>query len=59
MPFVAQNNFKPIYTRGCFNILKHPLCYLYLILMMEQTNTCKCHSNTVFIAGFNNMIITY
>ena len=31
----------------------------FFILMMEQADTGKCHGNAVFIAGFDNMVITY
>ena len=27
--------------------------------MMEQADTGKCHGDTVFVAGFNYMVITY
>ena len=30
-----------------------------MLLMMEQTDACKCHGNAVFVAGFNDMIVTY
>ena len=26
---------------------------------MEQTDACKCHGDAVFVAGFNDMIVTY
>lgn len=28
-------------------------------LVVEQTNTGKCHGNSVFIAGFNNIVIPH
>ena len=30
-----------------------------MLLMMEQTDACKRHRNAVFVAGFNDMVITY
>ena len=27
--------------------------------MVEQADAGKCHGNTVFIAGFDNMVIAY
>ena len=27
--------------------------------MVEQTDACKRHRDTVFVAGFNDMIVTY
>ena len=27
--------------------------------MVEQTDACKCHCDAVFVAGFDDMVITY
>ena len=32
---------------------------LYLFLVMEQTDTGKCHYHAVLVAGINNLIISY
>jgi hypothetical protein len=29
-----------------------------LNLMMEKTNSCECHSDAVFVAGHDDMIVT-
>ena len=32
--------------------------FVFLFLVMEQSNSCKCHGNTIFVTGINDMIIT-
>ena len=28
-------------------------------LMMEKSDSCECHCDTVFVAGLNHIVITY
>ena len=35
------------------------LCSKYIALMVEQTDACKRHGDAVFVAGFDDMVITY
>lgn len=32
---------------------------LFMNLMMEKSNSCKCHYHSIFVAGFNHRIISH
>ena len=31
----------------------------YILLMMEQTHTCKCHCYAILVTCFYNMVVAY